>query len=294
MKETKVCERCGKTFSKPANCSKKTWENTRKYCSRECLYPERIKKECLYCGEEFSVSPSRRGSKYCSWECKTDAMKGKRLSPGTEFKEGNDRGYRFEEGHTPWNKGREMPEETKKKLSQIISECWEDPEYRKKQKENNPVRFGGESPHWQGGKVEIICEVCGERFEVYPYRKDTAKYCSKDCCDKDKSEMFLRENHWNWQGGLTEEHQRIRHSKEYDEWRFSVYKRDHYECQHCNKKCSAEEIVAHHIKPFAEYQELRFEVDNGTTLCRSCHKKEHEDIGLQTRFKIKEGICLKG
>lgn len=30
-------------------------------------------------------------------------------------------------------------------------------------------------------RVTIICETCGEPFEVHPYRKDEAKYCSKKC-----------------------------------------------------------------------------------------------------------------
>jgi len=31
-------------------------------------------------------------------------------------------------------------------------------------------------------KIRKICRVCGKEFEVYPYRKDSAKYCSRECC----------------------------------------------------------------------------------------------------------------
>ena len=93
------------------------------------------------------------------------------------------------------------------------------------------------------------------------------------------------ENHWNWKGGVTEELQKIRHSKEYDNWRFAVYARDKFCCRECEKKCNAKEIVAHHIKSFKDFPKLRFEVKNGVTLCRSCHKIEHEEIGSKTRFK---------
>lgn len=32
--------------------------------------------------------------------------------------------------------------------------------------------------------VDIKCKYCGKTFSVSKYRKDTAKYCSRDCKDK--------------------------------------------------------------------------------------------------------------
>ena len=32
--------------------------------------------------------------------------------------------------------------------------------------------------------VMLICKECGKEFYVKPYKKDTAKFCSRACCDK--------------------------------------------------------------------------------------------------------------
>ena len=79
-------------------------------------------------------------------------------------------------------------------------------------------------------------------------------------------------NHHLWRGGLTEKNQYIRNSLEYKLWRRAVYERDNYTCVWCGTKESGK-LNADHIKPFCIYPELRFAIDNGRTLCISCHKK---------------------
>jgi len=92
-----------------------------------------------------------------------------------------------------------------------------------------------------------------------------------------KGKPFLRgEKHPNWKGGINLENERLRHSLQWNIWRNEIYKRDHYTCRLCNKHCQKKEIIAHHIMLFSQYPELRFSVDNGITLCRSCHIKIHK------------------
>lgn len=88
-----------------------------------------------------------------------------------------------------------------------------------------------------------------------------------------------------WKGGITSINDGTRKSKEHKEWAISVYERDYYTCQMCGLKCRVKNIIAHHKKSFADYPELRFDINNGITLCRSCHKKIHKEIGMSTRFK---------
>lgn len=65
-----------------------------------------------------------------------------------------------------------------------------------------------------------------------------------------------------------------RRSKEYCDWRKAVYERDDYRCQECGERGGR--LNAHHIKPYAFYPDLRYDLSNGITLCISCHKKTHK------------------
>ncbi len=66
------------------------------------------------------------------------------------------------------------------------------------------------------------------------------------------------------------ENRRIRKSIDYKLWRERVFQRDNYTCQECYVRGG--ELNADHIKPFALYPELRFDISNGKTLCVPCHR----------------------
>jgi len=74
-----------------------------------------------------------------------------------------------------------------------------------------------------------------------------------------------------WKNGKTEETQLIRCSLEYKLWRTRVFKRDNYQCV-LGGNAHGTKLEADHIKPFALYPELRFDVNNGRTLCEDCHR----------------------
>lgn len=64
-----------------------------------------------------------------------------------------------------------------------------------------------------------------------------------------------------------------RHCTEYKAWRKSVFERDHYTCQVCGAR--GVKINAHHRKEYAFFPDLRYDLNNGVTLCVPCHKTVH-------------------
>ena len=107
---------------------------------------------------------------------------------------------------------------------------------------------------------------------------------------KRRSEKYKGENSHFWKGGITPINHLIRTSAEYDEWRKKVFKRDNYTCIWCGGKGG--ELNADHIKPFSLYLKLRFDINNGRTLCTSCHRQTDTYAGkirLVSSFKEKNG-----
>ena len=78
--------------------------------------------------------------------------------------------------------------------------------------------------------------------------------------------------HWNWKGGITPLTQRTRTSEESNAWKLAVLHRDGYSCRLCESK---ESLCAHHINSWAEFPEDRHILENGLTLCKSCHSVYH-------------------
>lgn len=104
-----------------------------------------------------------------------------------------------------------------------------------------------------------ICQDCGGR------KTRKAVVCKK-CCYKYKS----RENSYNWKGGITGIN-RLERAEFSRTVRKQVLERDDYTCQMCGEKGC--ELQVDHIQSWAEYVELRFDINNCRTLCVNCHYK---------------------
>jgi HNH endonuclease len=133
---------------------------------------------------------------------------------------------------------------------------------------------------WEKDRTEIkhSCDFCGKDVTVTPSRVKWSKirgngkiFCDKDCQRFGNS----GENSHFWIDDRSKiKSPRAARTMEYKEWRKAVFERDSYTCQKCGTVGGY--LHAHHIKEWQYYPELRYDVDNGQTLCRRpCHKEVH-------------------
>jgi len=136
----------------------------------------------------------------------------------------------------------------------------------------------------QQTKVVIKCSFCNKDFNIHQSRIKWSVirghkhfYCSKQCTYLGISVHRSGANSGAWRGGVTDFNKRIRKGVEWATWRNAVFVRDNYTCQKCGaRNGNGRNVVLHphHLKQYAFYPELRFEVTNGITLCKECHLKQ--------------------
>ena len=125
-----------------------------------------------------------------------------------------------------------------------MKERWEDPEYKKR-----------------------VSEAISRGRKGIKFSPEHIENLSKSHKGK-----FTGENHHNWKGGKKSDRG---HGQliEYKVWQLSVYERDEFTCQMPGCGNRGNKLNAHHIKKWSDYIELRFDINNGITLCKGCHDK---------------------
>lgn len=127
---------------------------------------------------------------------------------------------------------------------------------------------------WKGGFPN--CKDCGKKLAV---RKSKLGVCGQ--C---KGKYFRGENNPSWKGGnIIKKNER--NDPSYHRWRQSVYYRDNFKCKIENKDCNGR-IEAHHILGWSSHPELRYQINNGITLCQTHHPhKRVEEKRLSPYFQ---------
>lgn len=167
------------------------------------------------------------------------------------------------------NKGVEKAPETIAKMSAGMKRRWADPAYRTRMITKHTGRR--HSPE----ALERIQKANREILSRPSVREKLRKaLLGRECRPETRAKIAAAqrgEKAHNWKGGASPEATRIRMSAEYATWRTAVFTRDDYTCRTCGTRGGR--LNADHIKPFARYPELRFDVRNGRTLCVPCHRK---------------------
>lgn len=212
------------------------------YCSRICKGDTHAILTCENCGKEYrkngSLAKRVKHHNYCSFECKST---GRRTAVKCET--------------------------CNKTFERIKS--WLSPDkknYCSRQCADRGLRVV---------KPILTCAFCGKEFERYPseIRKMSERgYTHVFCGHKCRAAMIAAQ--FDPPRPYMGEHTSVpRNGAKTREWRKAVFERNSHTCQDCG--ITNVLMCAHHIKPYALYTALRYEVSNGLTLCYPCHEKRH-------------------
>lgn len=159
-------------------------------------------------------------------------------------------------GRIPWNKGKKSSEETKKKISE--------------------------------SKKGKLSWMKGKKHTEESKKKNSLAHIGKANVSKGiKRPHMTGINNWKWvvDRSLLKDDHKDRAGQLHREWSKAVKNRDGWKCKMSNGDCSGQ-VVAHHILSWKDHEKLRYEVNNGITLCHFHHpRKRNDEIKLSPYFQ---------
>lgn len=206
----------------------------------------RIKKHCAHCGGEYEVIKAReKTSEYCCRQCQNQHLADRKhiealkRNPNMQSRKFKQLKLRLVKKYSCKSCGKGVS-----RGKDICFECY-----------NKLLE----------SKTTTTCKNCGSPIECY--KKRMRVFCDINCRNK----YYKGVGNPNYIDGRTPSNKKIRASQEYADWRTQVFERDNHTCRECGQ--IGGKLHADHIFPFSLFDDGRFHLANGRTLCEPCHKK---------------------
>jgi hypothetical protein len=124
-------------------------------------------------------------------------------------------------------------------------------------------RSGTNCHFWRGGLPS--CIDCRKKLSTYHSKTNKCKKCYGTAWIADRTQLKK-----------SSEESKYRNSPAHKDWSKNVKNRDGWKCKISNGDCSGR-LEAHHILGWKSHPELRYQTNNGITLCHAHHPRKRED-----------------
>ncbi len=193
----------------------------------------------------------------------------------------------FIKGSIPWTQGIKIEDYPKFKnhLDKIHAERRGKPSWNKGLKTSG---MKGKKHTEETKKKMSAWQIGGRLSEEHKRKlKERKKYISLETRKKISSARkgkYIGENSPFWIKDRNKLAKRQkRNDMAYKEWHKQVLLRDNFKCKIKNKDCEGR-LEVHHILAWSSYPKLRYQINNGITLCHAHHPRKRSDEAKLSPF----------
>lgn len=145
--------------------------------------------------------------------------------------------------------------------------------------------------YWDLNLIRCRC-ICGKIKDIK--LKDLKRWHIKWCwCATGLLPTW--KDHPNYNHEISDEDRLLAKNRKLDynekKWSMSVKARDGYICKKCGINNNT--LESHHINNWRDYIDLRYDVDNGLTLCHKCHMLFHKEFGRRNNNNKQMDLFLQ-
>lgn len=184
------------------------------------------------------------------------------------------------------NKGKKHSDEAKKKMSEAKKGkigYWRDKKHseetkRKMSEVKKGKKFSEEHKRKlsEAQKGRSLSEETKRKMSEAKRGRSLSEETKKKISESNKGKR-MGESHPRWVNGNYKK-QDERNDSAYQDWVRKCLIRDNYQCKICGEKYTKEhKLVVHHILPWRDFPEERYNINNGITLCQAHHPRKREE-----------------